>query len=863
MAHARIVQNAWTKGEFDPDLSERVDLEHYYASAASAPNCIFHPQGGVTDRGGLALNSDADVLADGVARRMRNPLLPLSVTAEQITAQNGGAVADLVDQDLTAIFTTNNVTSDIFVVCEIDLGDAAQVDAVDVLAFSCTTDRAVGSAISGLFVEYWTGAAWLALRIDASVPAGRDIRPSARDRRFASWPGGPSGTPVVARQWRVVVRGAAGIGAMKIGHVRLWRERATPGAIKLFNLARDQGRDFQLAVTRRNIDVYRRQRLVASMPCAITEQQVRSLRSAGAFDTLLLFNQNLPTVQIVRQGQDYEWQLGLAPFENVPALQPGMVFSGDADEVQELTLTGFVLNERCKIAFGEHISDDVPFQSAAALPGLIRAELAKMPGVSAGVADLIVETTDGQPTVRVTFSGANGGRAWPQLEVLETQSANVVPTTSIVQAGVDASGPQFGETTGWPRCGALAQSRLLVGGFRAAPTSFRASNNGALYDHAVSVGDVLATDSFQGTLDVDDVEEISEIFLGRHLQIFTDGGEWYAEARELSATQPFNMIRTTSHGIASSVPVVFADGATIFVQTGGQTLRDLLFRDAEQSYTAEPLTLLGPQVLRGVIDVAHKSARRITDGNQLVMCNVDGSAALLTFLRSQEVAAASPWSTAGAFRACVRGVDDAIYFAIERDGALWLERWRSDACLDWETSFAVNARTTFDVSYLAGRSDVWVLADGDFYGPLTATDGQIVLPVPASNVSVGLMPHWHLRLHPLRELGGSQQGYKPPGRIFEAEIAVKDTAQLSLSVNGKPALDMPLMHWGASREDGGPLQTMDGGLPTLPTISRLYTGQVRLQGLSGISETPYLELQRSIPGSVHIKSVAYTVAHKG
>ena len=102
MGRRATIQTTFSKGELDPDLSDRQDLEHYYDSLASAPNSVFHPQGGFSDRGGFALASDQDVIDAGTKRRLRQRIVPLVLDADNLTAPNGGLTTNLVDQDATS-----------------------------------------------------------------------------------------------------------------------------------------------------------------------------------------------------------------------------------------------------------------------------------------------------------------------------------------------------------------------------------------------------------------------------------------------------------------------------------------------------------------------------------------------------------------------------------------------------------------------------------------------------------------------------------------------------------------------------------------------------------------------------------------
>jgi hypothetical protein len=857
MGRRAHLQSTLTKGELDPDLSERVDLEHYYDSAASAPNCRFHPQGGVSDRGGFALVSDADVLASGTRRRLRRRMVPLALTADNLTANNGGNTLTLVDQSTATVFETNAVTATPFVACEIDLGFAQYVDAIDLIEFRAE----LAGADAAIGVQYWAGASWVDFADPVDPSPRKHIRTGARTRRLSTAPGGPGGIRVAARSWRIIIHAGAGvIGRVSIGGLRLWQETAALGAIDVVEVARSTTESYELVITERNIDVFEGQRYVASVPTPIADAQIAELAFSGGFDTLIVFHEMLATPRITRQGSAGEWNVDALPFTNVPQLKAQIVFTGAQDEIQDIALAGVEAGDQLFLAFGDQIAGPVVYASAAAVPAQIAAALGSLPGVDpAGLAVSLVDAA--VPSVRVRWTGANGNRAWPLLTLL-TAATGVAATTRVVQPGLKAAGKLFEAETGWPRCGTFAGQRLVIGGFRAAPTSLMFARPDT-FDFLDTAGVMTADLAFIRTLNVDGIETISSIFVGRHLQVFTESAEWYVATNVFDALQPTPLIRATGHGIRRAVPIAFADGGSLFVQQGGQTLRDFLWRDAEQSYQAEPLSVLSPQILKDVIDVAHRSARSVTEGNLVLLVNSDGSAGCLTLLRGQNVIAGSPWTIAGKFLATMCDVTHTLYAVIEHAGERWLERWVPGMPLDHATTLAGPGLTAVTgAHHLEGRSDVWAFADGELVGPFTVAGGAFVLGVSAASVTYGLLPDWRLRLQPVRARVNAEMPFRPPGRIYEVEVAVRNTGHLTLGTNGGAHRELPLVRLGDAFEDGGPLQTETGGAPGLPMLQRLYTGNVRVQGLMGFSRSPYVELGRSVPSPVHIKSIRYEMVMK-
>ncbi|MGE3914061.1 MAG: hypothetical protein AB7F78_00060 [Hyphomicrobiaceae bacterium] len=847
-------QATFSKGELDPDLSERTDLEHVYDSLAVALNCVFHPQGGVSDRGGFSLISDADVLAAGTSRRLRRRIVPLDLDSDMITAANGGTAASLVDQSPATLFTTNAVTASPFVVAEIDLGASQYVDLVDVLDFQSE----LGPADGCLAIEFWNGSAWAAFADPLDAQPRKHIRTTARRRRFGTAPGGPGGIRVAARQWRIVLYAATGTGTFSIGGLRMWAETSRLGSIDVREVAREQGATYELVLTERNIDVFEQQRYVASIAVPLTGQQVLDVTQAGGFDTLLLFHEMLEPQRIVRQGSGGEWNCAPLAIEDVPDLKPQIVFAGTQDEIQDVSVPGITVGAVLTVCLGDLIGAPFVYSTAGALPGQIAAALGDLPGVVSG--DFLATLADATPTARIRFTGDNGGRAWPLISVL-TASA-IDPVTTVVQQGLLATGELMGEETGWPRCGAFVQERLLLAGMRAAPTTF-AFSRPASFNFLDTTDPMTADLALVRTLDVDSVETIYTAFVGRHLQLFTETGEWYIAANTIDATQPQGATRVSSNGIRRAVPIAFADGGSLFVQQGGQTLRDMLWSDAEQSYRADPITVLSPQIMKSVIDVAHRSARSVSEGNLIFMTNADGTAACLTLLRGQNVVAGAPWRYAadGKLISVLADVRHDAYAIVELAGERWLVKWQKAMPLDHATTRALGGASQVTGAYdLAGRVDVWAYCDGELLGPLAVSNsGTIDLGRATQSVTYGLVPPWTARLQVLRDKLARDVPFKPPARIYEVELALKDTGALTIATNGGAHRPVPLQTMGGIYADAGPLATETGGASALPMLDRLYTGNRTVSGLLGFSRTPYVELSRDVPVPVHVKSVRMEV----
>lgn len=865
MGRRATLVNSLTKGVLDPALTERIDLAHYYNGLAEGKNAVVVPQGGLRRRPGSRLVSDADVLAAGYRRRLRRRIAPINVTTAMITTFNGGTPANLLDQSTATVFTTSGPAGGgTFVVFEIDLGAATEVVFFDVIEFYCGASK----ADDVLAVQFWDGAVWQTLTgsNDPSLSPYRNIRTSSlkRSRRFGEWPGGPGGSMVSSRFWRLVlVNPPSGLSSINVSGIRLWTEKRQLSPVKMITFARSRELTYELVLSDRNVDVFRNHRYVASVAVPIAAEQVREVNIEQSLDTLFLFHEDITTPVIERQGAHDEWNVASAVYTNMPQLTASTAFGGSADEVQDLVLGDIVSGDLLVIWREDIVSAPISYGGTGTLAALVQAALGAMPGVIAP-GPTVTLLPGSLPGVRIQWSGNNGSRRQP-VAFASGLVKDIKAETAVVERGLNGTGLLAAADTGFPRCGALFQSRLVLAGFRAAPQTLAFSVLGSFYSFDRS-GTLTADKAVVITLDTDQIETIHEVYVGRHLQFFTESGEWYVETRTIDATQPVNVLLATRYGLKSSVPLTFADGATLFIQKGGQTLRDFLFSDVEQSYKAEPLSLLAPHLLTDVVDVAFRSAQSTSEGNQIFMINGDGSIALLTLLRTQEVVATMLIDTDGAYRAGAGDILSNIWLVVEREtvagGAdLYLEKTDTSLFLDCVTEITGAASNTITALAIYEGKAVWVVADDELVGPLTVTGASVTLPAPAAHKIVGLFAECSGRLPTPREKLQNGYPFHPPARVYEMELALEATGYLEISANGGAFREVPLTHLSATRQDAG--WNAAGGEIDKPMMQRLFTGYVRMENFRGWLRHPTIAFRQSRPAPLFLKALRYELSHHG
>ena len=136
---------------------------------------------------------------------------------------------------------------------------------------------------------------------------------------------------------------------------------------------------------------------------------------------------------------------------------------------------------------------------------------------------------------------------------------------------------------GWPKSVTFHEGRLFFGGSKGLPSTIWGSRVSNFFDFAPN--EALGDDAVEATLDTGTFNSIVNIYSGRHLQVFTTGGEFFVPQTLDEPITPSNLIvkQQTAFGSRPGVRVVNVDGASLFVQRQGKTLQEFLFNDTVQA----------------------------------------------------------------------------------------------------------------------------------------------------------------------------------------------------------------------------------------------------------------------------------------
>ena len=296
-----------------------------------------------------------------------------------------------------------------------------------------------------------------------------------------------------------------------------------------------------------------------------------------------------------------------------------------------------------------------------------------------------------------------------------------------------------------------------------------------------------------------------------------------------------------------------AEGGTLFIQREGKALREFLFSDVDLNYQANNISLLASHLLKTPRAMALRVATSTDDGDLLLIPNDDdGTMAVFSILRSQNVVAPAEFITDGSFLdVAVDGPD--IYTVVKRtinsSTKYYVEIFDDQRTTDSNIQYFSGAdapdqslptnTTCSNLSHLEAKT-VNVIRDDFVLTDKTVSSGSITIDeVPTSYVEVGLAYDVEVVTLPAEPKLSSGVVVSRKRRILEATTLVDRTQ--NLAVNGFEL----------------PFRSLPYTLGSAPTT---FTGRKRLAPLLGYSDTAQITFTQTQPLFATVLAVEYKLS---
>jgi len=402
----------------------------------------------------------------------------------------------------------------------------------------------------------------------------------------------------------------------------------------------------------------------------------------------------------------------------------------------------------------------------------------------------------------------------------------------------------WSSTKGWPRSVTFHEGRLYFGGSKSRPSTVWGSKIGLFFDFVPF--ESLDDDAVEATLDTNDLNVITDIISSRDFQVFTTGGEFFVPQQGTDPITPltFTFKNVSRNGIKPGTRVQSVESGSVYIQRQGKSLNEFLFSDTQLTYITQRISLLSGHLLKGPQRIALRRASSTEEADLLLMTNTnDGSMAVFSIMRSQQITSPSEYTTDGEFIDV--GVDiTQIYVVTKRvfNGTTryFIERFQDDLYTDCAFIGGSAGGVGSGLPHI-GKS-LNVITDGVPQSNETVSAGGAVTFDRESTTSyeVGLPITVYAKTMPveIKLQTGSRVSFKK--RIVEISAVLEETQ--NLVINNQPVafrlLDNPLL------DDPEPI----------------YTGIKRVNGVLGYSREQSIEVSQNLPLKMNLLGLDYRVA---
>jgi hypothetical protein len=620
---------------------------------------------------------------------------------------------------------------------------------------------------------------------------------------------------------------------------------------------------------------------------SITSAMLDDISWTQSADTLIVVHPDLQPTRIVRGATDADWTASTITFDSVPlyaftitATNPTGTLTPSAVS-GNITLTGSAsvfhdgrtgtaqagASTTITLDASASATDDIYNGSTITITGGTGSGQVRVISDYVGstkvatVSVAFATTPDNTSTFSVASQVGQYVNANPQgrARIISVTSATVV--NAIVEypffsAVAIASGSWeleqgyenvWSASRGWPRTATFHEGRLYFGGSKSRPATIWGSKIGIFFDFKPEEN--LDDDAVEATLDTNQLNVITDMISGRDFQVFTTGGEFYVPQSGSNPITPLDFIfkAVSRNGMKPGTRVQAFESGTVFIQRQGRALNEFLFSDAQLTYITQRISLLSGHLLKTPKRMALHKATETDQGDLLLLTNDDdGTMAVYSILRSQNVIAPSEFTTDGEFLDVGVDVTD-IYVVTKRvfDGTTryFVELLDYNRFTDCAFTGA-NAAGATGLPHI-GKS-LNVITDGVPQSNETVDgSGEVTFDrASVTSYEVGLSFTVTAKTMPveLRLQSGSRVSFKK--RISQVNAIVYESQHLN--INDQP---VPFRNFGS--------ELLDEPVPE-------FSGIKRLDAVRGYAREAQITVTQTLPLKMNLLGLEYKVAvHQG
>ncbi len=343
----------------------------------------------------------------------------------------------------------------------------------------------------------------------------------------------------------------------------------------------------------------------------------------------------------------------------------------------------------------------------------------------------------------------------------------------------------FSAVRGYPAAVVFHENRLCFAGTIAEPDAIWMSSIGSFFNF--DVGDANDDQAIALVAATGSVNSIRYMVSNRDLQIFGAAGELYIPTYLNQAITPTNaQIRLqTPYGCEFTQPVSM-DGGTLFIQNGGRTVREYLYTDGEDAYTATAVSTIASHLISDPKYMAVVHGGFGTPESYAMISNGNGDIALFNSNRTERRAGWTRLTTIGDISSVCATHGRSFANVWNEDGTMCLCEFTGQIGLDRYITQTANGSGVVSVNsvFTDGTLVSVVSQDGlSYIGQYTVAAGSITISGGAGQTyNIGLPFTAEIITNPI---DASTGGGPATGSVRGIASAVLDLRNASsVRVNG-------------------------------------------------------------------------------
>lgn len=544
---------------------------------------------------------------------------------------------------------------------------------------------------------------------------------------------------------------------------------------------------------------------------SVTSAMLDSLNWTQSADTLIVVHPDLAPITIVRGATDADWTATTITFDSIP-----------------------------QYAFSYSLSNPAAALTPSATSGNITLTASAGVFTSSHVGQYINVVPQGRLRI-VRYTSSTVVNAVTEYPLFNSQT--IAQNDWELEEGYENV---WSVARGWPRTVTFHEGRLFFGGSKTRPSTIWASKIGLFFSFAPEEN--LDDDAIEATLDTNQLNTITAIVSGRDFQCFTTGGEFYVPQTGTEPITPttFTFKAVSRNGMKPDTTVQALESGSVFIQRQGKSLNEFLFSDTQLTYVTQKISLLSGHLLKGPHRISLLRSTESDQADLLYIVNEDdGSIAVFSILRAQNIVAPSEFTTTGEFLDVATDVTD-VYNVTKRTFNSTNKYFLEVFCSQCYTDCAFTGGAAASASSLPHEGALLnVICDGVPQDNETVASGSVTFGrASTTSYEVGLPMTVYVKTMPaeLSIQTGTRTGFKK--RIAQVNAVVYETQHININDQIVPFrnFDNPLL---------------DDPVPT-------FTGIKRLDGVLGYSREAAVTIQQTLPLKMTLLSLEYKLAvHQG